>query len=247
MQPIDWDKRLQEIQKRIRENSSISTQTKKYSCNKCKDHEYILITQDGYTKAIPCECKAIKDLERLIKNSGLSDTFLEKNFGNFLENKKNNAIKQICMQYVSERCYLTDSIFIAGNVGSGKTHLAMAIANNLLHKNISVIYIDYRIFMTNIKQLMLDRDEYYRQMETMRNADILLIDDLYKGKITPTDINVMFEIINTRYLAKKQMIITSELPISAILEIDEGLGSRIYEMAKNFTLLSEDENHRLMR
>ena len=44
----------------------------------------------------------------------------------------------------------------------------------------------------------------------------------------------MYDIINYRYDNKKAMIITSELNINQLLELDEALASRILEMAKGY-------------
>ncbi|MGL4760423.1 MAG: hypothetical protein ACRCWG_03110, partial [Sarcina sp.] len=66
----------------------------------------------------------------------------------------------------------------------------------------------------------------------MNDADVLFMDDAFKGKITESDINIMFEIVNHRYLNNMPMIISTELNTDKLLDIDEGLGSRIIEMCK---------------
>ena len=61
---------------------------------------------------------------------------------------------------------------------------------------------------------------------------MLFIDDLFKGKITDSDINIMFELINHRYFNNLPIIISSELSVSRLLGVDEALGSRLIEMTK---------------
>lgn len=70
---------------------------------------------------------------------------------------------------------------------------------------------------------------------------MLLIDDLYKGKITETDINIMFEIVNYRYLNNLPMIISSEHSIEKLLCIDEAIASRIYQMSKSHVAQIEND------
>ena len=123
----------------------------------------------------------------------------------------------------------------------------MAIANNLLAKGVEVKYIDYRGFMTQIKQSITDREEYQELIESVKRAEVLYIDDLYKGKVTESDINIMFEIINSRYLADMPVIVTSELGPSKLIEIDEGIASRLMEMAEEYMLISKGTNKRLER
>ena len=65
---------------------------------------------------------------------------------------------------------------------------------------------------------------------------ILLIDDLFKGSITGSDINIMFEIINYRYLNGLPLIVSCEKSIEEIINIDEAIGSRLYEMSCDYAI-----------
>lgn len=102
----------------------------------------------------------------------------------------------------------------------------------------------YRDVITKIKQNMLD-DEYYRKtLSKFQTCDVLLIDDLFKGKINETDINVMFEIINYRYLNYLPLIVSSEFTTERLLSFDESIGSRIYEMCKSYIVeISKNKNN----
>lgn len=224
-------------------STEISTQTKsEYKCNICNDLEFII----NGNEAIPCKCRALREHERRMNKSGIGDEFKSRTFGNYATETSNQAIlKDSCMEYVKSKGWTTGGVCILGNVGSGKTHLAMAIANNLLAKGIEVVYVDYRSFISRMKQSLIDKDTYQSEIARLTEAEILYIDDLYKGKITEVDSSVMFEIINSRYLAKKPIIITSEMCIEQILDVDEGVGSRIYEMCKGYMLVSDGENMRL--
>lgn len=223
-------------------------ETKTYKCPECEDLEYIPKIIDGVEVMVECTCKAKRDHERALARSGILDKFKSKNFGNFVETQTNKDIKNACIGYVKSKAYVeTKSLMILGQVGSGKTHLAMAIANNLLAKGVEVKYIDYRAFMTQIKQSITDKDEYQELIESVKRAEVLYVDDLYKGKVTESDINIMFEIINSRYLADMPVIVTSELGPSKLIEIDEGIASRLMEMAEEYMLISKGANKRLER
>ena len=134
-----------------------------------------------------------------------------------------------------------------GQVGSGKTHLAMAISNSLLDKGIGVIYMPYRDSITNLKQSIRDAENYQREINIYKNSQTLIIDDLFKGKITESDTNIMYEIINYRYFKNLPIIVTSEKTVDDLIEIDEAIGSRLYEMSKNYiaTMMGENLNYRI--
>lgn len=174
-------------------------------------------------------------------------------FGNFIVwNDTSKISKDIAVRYFksfknikSER---KNSIILCGQVGSGKTHLAVALAINFLQNNHKVVYMPYRDVITKVKQNILDKEYYKKIISKYQTAEILLIDDLFKGKINESDINIMFEIINYRYLNHLPMIINSEFEIEKLLYFDEAIGSRIYEMCKNFLVeIKKDQrnNYRL--
>ena len=117
-----------------------------------------------------------------------------------------------------------------------------------LQQKIKVVYMPYRDVITKIKQNMLDDDYYKKTINKYQKCDMLLIDDLFKGKVNESDINIMFEIVNYRYLNYKPMIVSSEYTVDMLLAFDEGIGSRIYEMSKSYTVeISKDisNNYRL--
>jgi len=64
-------------------------------------------------------------------------------------------------------------------------------------------------------------------MNRYKNARVLLIDDLFKGSISKSDINIVFEIINHRYFNNLPVIVSTEKSFEELIEIDEAVGSRI--------------------
>ena len=71
---------------------------------------------------------------------------------------------------------------------------------------------------------------------------------MFKGRLNESDVNIMFEIINYRYLNFLPIIVSSEFTIEKMLEFDEGIGSRIYEMSKDYVVEIKNDirnNYRL--
>ena len=69
-------------------------------------------------------------------------------------------------------------------------------------------------------------------MDNLKNTELLVIDDFLKGKILPNDLGIIFELINYRYLNKKQFILSSEKLMDEIVQIDEALGTRISQVTR---------------
>jgi DNA replication protein DnaC len=190
--------------------------------------------------ANPCECREIRLSESILKNSGINEEFSKKTFDNFdysIDLQLTEALAKAKRYYHSfEKIKDTrrNSIIFMGQVGSGKTHLSIAIANGLIKNSIGVVYMPYRDTITKIKQSILDEENYNRELKRYKEAKVLLIDDLFKGSITKSDINIMFELINYRYLTNKPIIVSTEKTFDDLIEIDEAIGSRIVEMCKEY-------------
>lgn len=217
-------------------NKANDSYASKYRCNKCRDMTYII--SDG--TAYPCECRDVILAEEILKKSGISEEFRKKTFDNF--NYASDL--QLMNAYKNAKAYVSDfdiiksnrnnSIIFTGQVGSGKTHLSLAIGNSLMNNGVGVMYMGYRDVITSIKQNIMDQVYYNRIMNKYKNCRVLLIDDLFKGNITGSDINIIFEIINHRYFNNLPIIVSSEKSINELLNIDEAIGSRIIEMSKGY-------------
>lgn len=71
----------------------------------------------------------------------------------------------------------------------------------------------YRDVMTYIKQNIIDKEIYEKIVGKYKNVRVLLIDDLFKGSISKSDVNIMFEIVNFRYFNNLPIIISCEMGI----------------------------------
>lgn len=209
-----------------------------YRCAKCRDLTFIV--EDGV--AIACECRGVRQAEEILKRSGISEEFRNKRFSNFVYGSQRqiiDAYKEACTyskyfkDIENDRC---NSIMFMGQVGSGKTHLSLAIANELMENSVGVVYMSYREVITKLKQNIMDDVYYHRVLGKYKIARVLLIDDLFKGKVTDSDINIIFELINYRYFNKLPVIVSCELDVDGLLNVDEAIGSRLVEMCKGYLL-----------
>lgn len=143
--------------------------------------------------------------------------------------------------------------FLAGRPGTGKTHLCTAICGNLIQRGYRTRYSLWRDFCVKAKSIVNDDGQQYEALiKPLKSVRVLYIDDLFKtgkGAIPTTgDVNLAFELLNSRYNDESKLtIISSELTANQILEIDEATGSRIVERSKNnYADLSARQNYRLL-
>ena len=249
-------KKMEEIQSRStnQENGTTSTSTtsNEYNCPKCKDIGYIIT---GRNTARECECVVQRRINRLFKASQITDEFKKLSFKNFITKGKPQVIvdaykcaANYCKRFPEIRNTRHNSICLLGQPGAGKTHLLIAASNYLLKRGIGVLYFPYREGFDEIKD---DLDALEEKASRMKEVDVLFIDDLYKRGATEFEIKTMFSVINYRYLNHKPIMVSSEFLEDDLLDIDEALGSRILEMARDFTVpITGDRkllNHRLAR
>ena len=224
-------------------------------CPKCRGTGWIILKdKKGYEYCKECECQEVARARERLKASGISEEFLKKGFKNFNDRGMDvlKKAKQIGLNYCKEfptiRNTKRNSVLYMGQVGSGKTHLSMAICNAVMdHHKTGVLYMAYREEMVRIKQMVNDEVGYNRAINRFKQCPVLMIDDLLKGKSTDADINILFEIINHRYVNNMPMIVSTEKTMDDLLDFDEGTMSRVIEMARGHSIeiIGKEYNYRL--
>jgi DNA replication protein DnaC len=204
-----------------------------------------------------CICSKKRQATHLLNFSEITDEFKKMTFGNFIVEGKPEAIQEAfecAKDYFMEFDHIKDqrcnSISLLGQPGAGKTHLLTALANNIImKKQVSVLYFP---FVEGFNDLKNDFDRLEEKLTKMKRVGVLFIDDLFKGRVHPTDFQIeqMFGVINYRYLNHKPILISSEKTVDELCDIDEALGTRIYQMSKNYTVVIKGDrkvlNHRLV-
>lgn len=195
---------------------------------------------------IRCECYKREQTLKLWASAGLTTDLKTRTFETYKPyNADTSKAKGIAAIFAKD--FKSESIAFIGQPGSGKTHLGMAIMLNFLEKGIQTVYFAYREEITRLKQNIMDQEIYQKEISKYKHCNVLFIDDLFKGKVTDSDIKIMFEIINHRYINRKPVIISSELTIDMLLDVDEATGSRIFEMCRDHLveMRGKENNYRM--
>ena len=127
-------------------------------------------------------------------------------------------------------------VFI-GPSGSGKTHLAVAIAGERIKQGQPALYKTTPDLLDDLRSTFNpERDTAYGQsFDILRNAPLLILDDLGAHSSTPWAQEKLDQLLNHRYSQQLPTVITTATPIE---QLDERLHSRLTDAAlcRVFTL-----------
>jgi DNA replication protein DnaC len=160
-------------------------------------------------------------------------------------------------------------LLLVGDVGVGKTHLAVGIIRELMEqKGVDCLFVDYRELLKKI-QNSYNASVQTTELEVLRpvfDAEVLVLDEL--GAVKPTEWvwDTVSLILNTRYNDKRTTIITTNFPNAPSLEsqeitreqraarketlgdrIGERMRSRLQEMCQLVEMLGRDYRQRKQR
>lgn len=221
-----------------------------YKCKRCKDTCWTSKIVDGVEYFAECECEKQKRararVQKHIEESGLAKVLERLTFSSYkADTQAKQNIKAKAERFINDK---TGSWWlITGGTGTGKTHITTAICGELIKRGKSVRYMQWRQEASEIKALATNGEQYSKRVRQLQTAEVLYIDDLFKGSVTEADINLAYLIINDRYNSDKVTLISTELPFERLQKIDEAIAGRLYERTNlDFNIqIGSIENQRL--
>ena len=161
-------------------------------------------------------------VQEIIGSSGMHTRFLRRTFETFLPTDDNQRAVRVCKTYADTfRDKLPENnpepgrngLFITGPKGTGKTHLAAAIANQLMQEGVAVICMTMIDLLDRIKQTYEKQKQFGASegnvLNTYKEVPLLIIDDMGKEPATEWAVSKIYAIINARYEAYLPTIITT--------------------------------------
>lgn len=188
-----------------------------------------------FGKAIPCSCRAQerthRRLERLMRLSNLEglqaftfDTFDPKPA--YLSREHQHSLQyayNTCSHFANQP---EGWLLIMGTYGCGKTHLAAAIAYELLQSGHSVLFQVVPDLLDHLRTSFSPGSEmtYDELFDQIRSIPILILDDLGSQSSSAWVQEKLFQLLNHRYNLKLPTVITTN---SRLDDIEPRLRSRL--------------------
>lgn len=149
------------------------------------------------------------------------------NFNNFVIGAGNQMAHAVAEAVSQSPGTTYNPVFYYGGTGVGKTHLMLAIGNEILKNDPSkkIVYSPIETFLNEMLESIRSRkNEDFRRK--YREVDLLIIDDIQFISNYPKTQDEIFNTFNTLYLANKQIIMASDRPPKDIQNLADRLRSR---------------------
>ncbi len=204
-----------------------------YTCFVCKD--------EGFVNGRICTChqKLLRDIacRNLSAVSPLTISSFESFNLNYYPSapeaetgisprQRMEEIYRYCLNYAENFSETSPSLFLYGATGLGKTHLSLAIAGKAIDRGHGVVYGSAQNLLNKLQNEYFGRSNEPRGTteQLLQDCDLLIIDDLGSEFPSSFTVSAIYNILNSRLLTSKPVIISTNL---SLRELEEKYSQRI--------------------
>jgi len=207
-----------------------------YYCQTCQDTGYVDGKRCGCLSALlrAEACKSLPAPEHLEDYSFEAfslEYYSDKAEGAVSPRRQMRDILNKCRSFAESFPCDGESLLFTGRTGLGKTHLSLAIANQVTRSGAAVAYTSAQDLVDRAERAKFGRDPSGADGEFVQGAlgcDLLVLDDLGSEFLSALASATLFHVINTRLLERRSTIISTNLsPDEMQSRYSERLISRI--------------------
>lgn len=222
------------------------------ACDLCSGSGWIAVS--GTLDALPCQCQGSQRKRARIETSGIPRRYIHCTLQNFVP--RGNAVLARAQKRMTEfvDCWPVEKkgLLLMGGCGTGKTHLAVAALQQIIDsgKPGKVLFSNFQDLIQEIQASFSSEQAPSKSeiLQPLREADLLVLDELGSQKPTTFVQEILYYIINSRYNDDKTTIFTTnyldEPQRQAEERLEERIGprlrSRLHEMCDRVLIESED-------
>jgi DNA replication protein DnaC len=191
-------------------------------CEKCGGSGWRIVERDGISGAERCDCGPAEGPPDFESAANIPLLYRNASFDNFvLPNDNPIAHEQMGRVLLKVRSYVREfpfgpkpGLMLMGDIGTGKTHLAVAALRALMQKGIEGLFLDYSNLLERIRAGWNpdagagERNTYQSCLE----IPLLLLDDVGSQRSIEWVQDTMTAIVTQRCNDRKALIITTNLP-----------------------------------
>jgi DNA replication protein DnaC len=157
-----------------------------------------------------CESRRTNRIGRLLRESRL---FMEKSLSTLdLKRLPQKAAQQVRSLLEGDFVSRHDNVLIFGNPGSGKTHVACALGQELIRSGRKVMFATCELMVQDL--LAAKRDLKLRGiLKKISRYEVVILDDIGYVQYSREEMEVLFALLAERY-ERGSVVLTSNLPFS---------------------------------
>jgi DNA replication protein DnaC len=163
------------------------------------------------------ECTCLKNRIRHGQLFALPSRFRESSFSNY---KPIDSVQELALDVIQKQPDM--SLFLWGDYGRGKTHLAAAQYRSLVEAGECCLWRSMGELLAELRAAEV-RDETSLVLQRVRYADAvhLFIDDIDKFKATEFKQEALFDLFDTLWRRQLSFTITSNLNLAALIDSEK--------------------------
>lgn len=211
-------------------------------CRYCGGRRYVYLDvppdDRRYGKAVPCVCQraALRaEQAATLRRASNLQHLSAMSFDSFITDRYDSPQLTMALQEArsAAQAYAANPqgwLVLTGSYGSGKTHLAAAIANYRVDRGLPTLFVVVPDLLDTLRATFApdSASDYDDTLEQVRNIELLVLDDLGTQHTTPWAAEKLYQILNHRYTAKLPTVITTNQLLS---DMDPRLASRLGDTA----------------
>ncbi|MFQ6558195.1 ATP-binding protein [Pseudomonas sp. Lb2C1-1] len=151
--------------------------------------------------------------------SGITPRFADSSFDNYRATiPAMSQALELCRNYADhfgDHYRAGRNLLLTGNVGTGKTHLACSIVQQLIRRENAVAVITTAAEIIRVFKRSMARDSGYTEgdvIDELASFDLLAIDEVGAQAGTQYELAVLHEVIDRRYQLVRPTVVVSNLP-----------------------------------
>jgi DNA replication protein DnaC len=221
-------------------------------CELCDDTGWKPLEEKGIRRVVRCDCWRDSVGHQRLSDANIPKRYQHCTIANFTA--YNESLERAAAQarrIADAFPAITKGMFLEGQPGVGKTHLAVAVLKQVIQTaSARGVFYDTRELLRIIRSTY-DPSIRTTELEILRpvmTADLLVLDDLGAEKTSEWVEETMNLIVNTRYNERRLTIFTSNYPDipddtepnSLLFRIGHRMRSRLHEMCEFVVLDGAD-------
>lgn len=223
-------------------------------CGKCNTAKQAEVTINGTVMRPRCMCQCEAEAydreekawrialnrQQIARNREVAFTEKDLQRCSFAaDDNSNPKVGTIARNYVKNfKRFRTDGkgLILYGGTGTGKTFAAACIANALLDKGVRVMMTNFPRIINTLSGMYEGKQAY---IDDLNHYSLLVIDDFAIERQTEFTAEIVQNVIDSRYMARKPLILTTNISYNELMNPTDMKKQRLYSRLKEMCLMVE--------